>query len=122
MGYQRGALRKLHHKAGETWVLRYRVTNVDGKRVENNVNVGLVRDFPKENDAWREVDRLGLLVRINEPPDDIAFGLMLLPSTISKPTSGTMLSVRSPLIPYRSWSIMFATISVLVGDKRLPSR
>jgi len=71
MGYQRGALRKLQRKAGETWVLRYRVTNADGKRVEHNVSVGLVRDFPKENDAWREIDRLGLLVRINEPPDDI---------------------------------------------------
>ena len=58
MSYQRGALRKLHRKAGETWVLRYRVTSADGKRVENNVNVGLVRDFPKEKDAWREVDRL----------------------------------------------------------------
>jgi len=51
MSYQRGALRKLHRKAGETWVLRYRVTSADGKRVENNVNVGLVRDFPKEKDA-----------------------------------------------------------------------
>ena len=28
-----------------------------------------VRDFPKERDAWREVDRLGLLVRINEAQD-----------------------------------------------------
>jgi integrase len=71
MGYQRGALRKLHRKAGETWVLRYRVANPNGKRVENNVIVGLVRDFPKEKDAWREVDRLGLLVRINETSGDI---------------------------------------------------
>lgn len=31
--------------------------------------VGLVRDFPKEADAWREVNKLGLLVRINETPN-----------------------------------------------------
>jgi len=30
--------------------------------------VGLVRDFPKEKDAWPEVDKLGLPVRINEDP------------------------------------------------------
>jgi integrase len=30
--------------------------------------VGLVRDFPREKDAWREVDKLGLLLRINEAP------------------------------------------------------
>jgi len=47
-------------------VLRYRVTHSDGKRVENTLPVGLVRDFPKVKDAWREVDRLGLLVRIND--------------------------------------------------------
>jgi hypothetical protein len=40
----------------------------DGRRVENIMEVGPVRDFPKEKDAWREVDRLGLLVRINEAP------------------------------------------------------
>ena len=51
-------------------MLRYRVTKPDGKRVEHGVPVGLVRDFPKEKDAWREVDKLGLLVRINDAPDD----------------------------------------------------
>jgi integrase len=30
--------------------------------------VGLVRDFPKEKNAWLEVDKLGLLVRINDSP------------------------------------------------------
>jgi len=55
-------------REGETWVLRYRVTHSDGRRVENIVPVGLVRDFPKEKDAWREVDKLALLVRINDAP------------------------------------------------------
>ena len=49
-------------------MLRYRVTASDGRRVENIMHVGLVRDFPKEKDAWREVDKLGLPVRINEAP------------------------------------------------------
>ena len=49
-------------------MLRYRVTESDGRRVENTMPVGLLRDFPKEKDAWREVDKLGLRIRINEAP------------------------------------------------------
>jgi integrase len=63
MTYQRGSIRK--SRSGEYWVLRYRVTAADGRRVEHNATVGLVRDFPKERDAWREVDRRGLLVSVN---------------------------------------------------------
>src|ERR1035437_3252053 len=70
MSYQRGSLKKLPRKGGETWVLRYRVTTADEKRVEHIMPVGLVRDFPKEKDAWREVNRLGLLVRINDDSVD----------------------------------------------------
>src|SRR5580700_374797 len=66
MTYQRGALRKVRRKAGEMWFLRYRITGANGRRVENTLPVGLVGDFPKEKDALREVDRLGLLVRIND--------------------------------------------------------
>jgi integrase len=68
MAYQRGSLKKVQRKEGATWMLRYRVTRSDGRRVENTMPVGLVRDFPKEKDAWREVDKLGLAVRINEAP------------------------------------------------------
>ena len=46
-------------------MLRYRVVTADGRRVENGMPVGPVRDFPSEKAAWREVDRLGLLIRIN---------------------------------------------------------
>jgi integrase len=52
-------------------VLRYRITSAEGRRVENTLPVGLVRDFPKGKDAWREVDRLGLLVRINDTSGDV---------------------------------------------------
>src|SRR5579864_9373950 len=65
MAYQRGSLKKMPRKEGEIWVLRYRIANAEGRRVENIATVGLVCNFPKEQDAWREVDRLGLLVRIN---------------------------------------------------------
>src|SRR5437667_125132 len=59
---------KVRRKEGETWVLRYRVTSADGRRVEHIATVGLVWDFPKDRDAWREVDRLGLGVRIDDTP------------------------------------------------------
>jgi len=68
MAYQRGSLKKFRRKEGETWVLRFRVMNAEGKRVENILPIGLVREFPKDKDAWREVDRLGLGVRINDAP------------------------------------------------------
>jgi integrase len=68
MAYQRGSLKKVRRKEGETWVLRYRVPAADGRRVEHNTPIGLVRKFPKDEDAWREVDRLGVLIRINDAP------------------------------------------------------
>src|ERR1700722_492908 len=68
MSYQRGSLRTLHRKGGDIWVLRYRVTQPDGSRMEKITQVGLVRDLPKERDARREADRL--LVRINAAPED----------------------------------------------------
>jgi hypothetical protein len=65
MAFQRGSLKKVERKEGLSWVLRYRVNAADGRRVENTLPVGLVSMFPKERDAWREVDKLGLLARIN---------------------------------------------------------
>ena len=46
-------------------MLRYRLNTADGTRKENTLPIGLLRDLPTEKTAWREVDRLGLLVRIN---------------------------------------------------------
>jgi integrase len=65
MSYQRGSLRTMHRKGGDIWMLRYRITKPNGRRMEKIEQVGLVRDFPKERDARRESDRLGMLVRIN---------------------------------------------------------
>ena len=47
------------------WQLRYRTTSAHGKRVEHDLPVDLVSKFPREQGAWREVDQLRLLVRIN---------------------------------------------------------
>src|ERR1700733_3444433 len=65
MAYQRGSLRLVSRKGGDVWMLRYRLDTADGSRKENPLPVGLLRDLPTEKAAWREVDRLGLLVRIN---------------------------------------------------------
>jgi hypothetical protein len=61
MAYQRGSLKKVERTEGLTWVLRYRI---DGKE-QTPLVVGLVNDFPTEDDANVEVDVLGLRVRIN---------------------------------------------------------
>jgi integrase len=78
MAYQRGSLKKVRRKEGETWVLRYRVENADGSRVEHTTPIGLVQEFPKDKDAWREVDRLGILIRINDDtsPGRIRFSFL----------------------------------------------
>ena len=79
MAYQRGSLKKVSRKEGATWVLRFRVSNAEGRRVEHTLPVGLVRDFPKTQDAWREVDRLGLASRVNSDapcPGRTRFGVL----------------------------------------------
>src|SRR3974390_598394 len=70
MSYQRGALRIRRRKGGDLWMLRYRVTEPDGRRMEKVIPVCAVRDFPKERDARREADRLPLAARINEESTD----------------------------------------------------
>ena len=66
--FQRGCLRVETRKAGDTWVLRFYATReVDGKRVERKVPIGLVCEFPSESAAWGEVDKQHLLHQINEP-------------------------------------------------------
>jgi len=51
-------------------MLRHRLIQPDGRRFEHTVPVGLIRDFPKEKDAWREEDRLGLHVPIKDESAD----------------------------------------------------
>jgi hypothetical protein len=54
-------LKKVIKKEGLTWVLRYRA----GGKEQTPLVVGLVADFPTEDAALLEPDRLGLRVRIN---------------------------------------------------------
>src|ERR1022692_2303642 len=61
MAYQRGSLKPVRKKEGMTWVLRYRI---NGKE-QTPLVVGLVSDFPTEDEANVEVDRLGLRTQIN---------------------------------------------------------
>ncbi|PYV73863.1 MAG: hypothetical protein DMG97_10140 [Acidobacteria bacterium] len=56
--HQTGWLKKEKRSQGETWVLFFRtVRTSDGKRVENKIPIGTVRDFPDKSCAWAEVER-----------------------------------------------------------------
>jgi hypothetical protein len=54
---QRGWLKKETRIQGETWVLYFRTTRkFDGRRVENKIPIGFVRDFPDKSSAWAKVE------------------------------------------------------------------
>ena len=56
--HQRGWLKTEKRSQGETWVLFFRtVRKSDGKRVENKIPIGLVKDFPEKSLAWAEVEK-----------------------------------------------------------------
>lgn len=60
-GRHLGWLEKESRIHGETWVLFFRTTRKsDGKRVENKVPIGLVKDLPDKSQVWAEVERLHL--------------------------------------------------------------
>jgi len=66
--FQRGCLRIEDRKSGPTWVLRYYVTReLDSKRVEHKLPIGLVRELRTESAAWAEVENQRLLQQINQP-------------------------------------------------------
>jgi hypothetical protein len=100
-------------------VLRYRVASADGRRVEHNTPIGLVQKFPKDEDAWREIDRLGILVRINDNTLRAASGLTPLRSIISRPTLARMLYARSRKTQRASRNTSSAITSSLAGVRRL---
>src|SRR5437879_10270778 len=78
MSYQRGSLKKVKRREGEIWVLRYRVTNSDGRRGENGIPYGLCREVSKDKGAWRGADPVGFSRRINGSPmpGRIRFGFL----------------------------------------------
>jgi len=55
---QQGWLKEEKRSQGEIWVLFFRtVRKSGGKRVENKIPIGLVKDFPDKSCAWAEVER-----------------------------------------------------------------
>lgn len=61
--HQRGWLKKEKRSQGETWLLFFRtVRKSDGKRVQNGIPIGLVKDFSSKNSAWEEVERQHLQI------------------------------------------------------------
>ena len=66
---QRGWLTKEERKKhGSVWIFHwYKVRPRDGKKVENTIVVGRVASFPKESNAWDEVDRRSLNHNISDP-------------------------------------------------------
>jgi len=58
---QKGWLKQEKRKEGSTWMLYFRaVRKSDGKRVENKIRIGLVKDFPSKDWARAEAERLHL--------------------------------------------------------------
>ena len=56
---QKGWLKQEKRKEGNTWMLFFRaVRKADGKRVENKIRIGLVKDFPSKDCARAEAERL----------------------------------------------------------------
>jgi hypothetical protein len=73
--HQRGWLKKESRAQGETWVLFFRTARkLDGKRVENKIPIGLVKEFPEKSDAWSEVERLRLTINPVNLRRGITFG------------------------------------------------
>jgi len=71
---QRGWLKKETRIQGETWVLYFRTTRkFDGRRVENKIPIGFVRDFPDKSSAWAEVERLHLALNPVDSRQGVTF-------------------------------------------------
>ena len=73
--HQRGWLKKESRTNGETWVLFFRkARQFDGKRVENKIPIGLVRDFADKNQAWAAVEKLHLPLNQVDSRRGVTFG------------------------------------------------
>ena len=70
MGFQRGSLLKAASQGRRRSDAALSGEHADGKRLVVTVPVCLVRDFPNEGGAWREIERLGLLAHINARESD----------------------------------------------------
>jgi integrase len=55
----KGWLRRKTYAEGDVWIFCFNVPRPGKKPAEKSQMIGLVRDFPKEGDAWREVQLKG---------------------------------------------------------------
>src|ERR1039458_4089573 len=70
--HQQGWLKKEKRSQGETWVLFFRtVRTSDGKRVENKVPIGLVKDFPDKSCVWADLAHHYAEHELVEPTESI---------------------------------------------------
>lgn len=61
--HQKGSLLKQRRADGRTeWVLRYRTTSPDGRRVQRQVIVGSTKDYPTESRAQKAADQLRVAI------------------------------------------------------------
>jgi hypothetical protein len=92
--HQRGWLKKEKRSQGETWMLFFRtVRKSDGKRVENKVPIGLVKDFPDKRCVWSEVERQHLHINQVDSPGGATFADLatdLTPSALFHQTNLTL--------------------------------
>jgi integrase len=69
MAYQNGSLKKVWRvkegKRCRMWLLRFRVRK-EGRRVEHGTIIGSLLDFQTREDAWKEVDRIGVRAFLNK--------------------------------------------------------
>jgi len=73
--HQRGWLKKEMRSQGERSVLFYRTTRKsDGKRVENKIRIGLVKQLPEISDARAQVEGLHLPINSVDSRRGITFG------------------------------------------------
>jgi len=71
---QRGWLKKETRSQGETWISFFRtIRKFDGKRVENKIPIGLVKDYPDKGCAWGEVARLHLQINKLDSRQGVTF-------------------------------------------------
>jgi hypothetical protein len=73
--HQRGWLKKEKRIRGETWMLFFRtIRKSDGRRVENKIPIGPVKDFPTKSCAWAEVERQHLHINQVDLRGCVVFG------------------------------------------------
>jgi integrase len=76
---QRGWLKKENRIQGKTWAFYFRTTRKsDGKRVENKIPIGLLRDLPDKSAAWAQVERLHLPINPMDSRRGVTFSDLAL--------------------------------------------